>query len=274
MDRIELPMPCIGTMTDMGYAVLYPSNDGLVMVQNGNPSLISEQLLTRDQWQRFGPDALVCGQFYGRYYASYRYPDSQGQDQQGTLIFDLTGEQPYLIRSRHHADAMFYDVADNRLYMAIGSTVYEWDSLLADNDLFTYKSKAFVTPQPTSFGAILVEGSSRDSADQIAAYEAAREEAGLYNEGVIASGALGAALGLSVLGAIPVNGDALRPMPSGPQLAVNVYADGSFIATVTQLGQMDRLPPRLARQWEIEAIGNLDIQEITMAGTAQELRSA
>lgn len=274
MERIELSMPCIGSMTDMGYAVLYPSNDGLVMMQGGAPRLISEQLLTRDQWQRFDPDSLVCGQFYGRYYASYRYTDSQDQIQQGTLIFDLTGAQPYIIRSRHRADAMFYDVTDNRLYMAMGTTVYEWDSLLGDNDLFTYKSKAYVTPQPTSFGAIMVEGGNRDSADQIAAYEAAREQVLMDNESVIASADLGAVLGVAVLGSMPLNGDKLRAMPSGPQLAVNVYADGNFIATVTSLGQMERLPPRLARQWEIEATGNLDIQEITMATTGQELRSA
>lgn len=276
MEHIELSMPCLNEqgMVDMGYAVLYPSNDGLVAIQNGTPNLISGPLLTRDQWLKMDPATMVCGQFYGRFYASYRYQDTAGANQQGMLIFDITGAQPYLIRSQHRADAMFYDITDNRLYMAIGSAIYEWDSLLSDNDIFTYKSKAFVTPQPTSFGAIMVEADSRDNEDGLLAYQAARDAIAAANRAAISSGRIGGALGASSLNSIPVNGDNLKPMPIGPHLAVNVYADSQFVATFTDVGTTDRIPPVLARQWEVEVIGNINIQAITLAGTAQELRTA
>jgi hypothetical protein len=276
MDKIELSMPCLNPqgMVDMGYAVLYPSNDGLVQMAGGVPNLISGSLLTRDQWLKMDPASMVCGQFYGRFYASYRYEDKDDNIQQGTLIFDITGQQPFLIRSQHRADAMFYDITDNRLYMAIGTNVYEWDSLLSDNDLFTYLSKAFVTPQPTSFGAILIEADSRDDTDALLAYQAARDAVSEYNAAILATGRLGAALGASPLGNLSVNGDLLKPMPPGPQMAVNIYADDKFLTTITTIGEMERVPPVLARQWEIEVTGNINIQEITMAGTAQELRSA
>lgn len=276
MEKVELSMPCVNQqgMVDMGYAVVYPSNDGLVLVQNGSPALISGNLLTRDQWLRFDPATMVCGQFYGRFYASYSYIDSELLPNQGTLILDITGEQPYLIRSQHKADAMFYDVTDSRLYMAIGTRVFEWDSLLADNDIMTYKSKVYVTPQPTSFGAILVESDDRSDADAIMAAQAARDEIGNANAAVFDTRKLGGALGMRALNTLTVNGDLLRPMPSGPQLAVNIYADQSFLATITSVGNMERLPPVLARQWEVEVVGNVDVQEITMAGTAQELRGA
>lgn len=276
IENIELSMPCLNQqgMVDMGYAILYPSNDGLVQVADGTPNLISGPLLTRDQWQKMDPATMVCGQFYGRFYASYRYTDTDENLQQGTLIFDITGQQPFLIRSQHRADAMFYDITDNRLYMAIGTNVYEWDSLLSDNDLFTYLSKAFVTPQPTSFGAILIEADGRDDTDALLAYQAARDEVATYNASLLATGHIGGALGVSSVGKLPVNGDLLKPMPSGPQMAVNIYADDKFLTTITTVGEIDRIPPILARQWEIEVAGNINIQEITMAGTAQELRSA
>lgn len=276
MEHLEFNMPCLSQqgMVDMGYAVLYPSNDGLVMVQGGTPNLISGPLLTRDQWQKLVPSTLVCGQFYGRFYASYHYIDTDNKTQQGTLIFDITGSQPFLIRSQHRADAMFYDVTDSSLYMAIGNTVYQWDSLAGDNDIMTYRSKAFVTPQPTSFGAILVEADDRTPPEAIIAAQAARDAVAAANGAVIAARALGGALGLRPVNALPVNGDALKPMPGGPQMSVNVYADDEFVAAITSIGDMERLPPVLARQWEIEVTGNIDIQEITMAGTAQELRSA
>lgn len=276
LENLELSMPCLNAqgMVDMGYAILYPSNDGLVQVAGGAPNLISGPLLTRDQWQKMDPATMVCGQFYGRFYASYRYTDNDDNLQQGTLIFDITGQQPFLIRSQHRADAMFYDITDSRLYMAIGTNVYEWDSLLSDNDLFTYLSKAFVTPQPTSFGAILIEADSRDDNDALLAYQAARDEVAAYNVALLATGRIGGALGVSSIGKLPVNGDLLKPMPSGPQVAVNIYADDRFLTTITTIGEIDRIPPLLARQWEIEVTGNINIQEITMAGTAQELRSA
>lgn len=276
MERVELSMPCLSEkgMIDMGYAALYPSNDGLVMVMNGSPSLISGPLLTRDQWQRLDPASMVCGQFYGRFYTSYRYTDTENLVQQGTLIFDITGEQPYLIRSQHRADAMFYDVTDSRLYLAIGASIYEWDSLLSDNDIMTYRSKAYLTPQPTSFGAIMVEGSSDQDPDALIAYNAERAQVAAENIARFAAKNLEGALGLLPLGLIPMAGDRLREMPIGPQIAVNVFADNEFLATITTIGDVERMPPVLARQWEIEVVGNIDIQEITMAQTAQELRGA
>jgi hypothetical protein len=276
MEHVELSMPCLNAqgMVDMGYAILYPSNDGLVMVQGGTPNLISGPLLTRDQWQRLNPATMVCGQFYGRFYASYSYTDNNGDQQQGTIIFDITGSQPYLIRSQHRADAMFYDVTDSRLYMAIGNTVYEWDSLLADNDIMTYRSKAFLSSMPTSFGVILVEADARTDPDALVAAQAARDAVAAFNAAIFASRKLGAALNSGPLNTILVNGDRLKAMPRGPQMAVNVYADDEFVATVTTIADTERLPAVLARQWEVEVTGNIDIQEITMAGTAQELRGA
>lgn len=276
MEHVELSMPCLNQqgMVDMGYAVVFPSNDGLVMMQGGMPNLVSGSLLTRDQWLRMDPATMVCGQFYGRFYASYQYTAHDDSPQQGTLIFDITGEQPYLIRSQHRADAMFYDVTDSKLYMAIGPNIYEWDSLLSDNDLFTYRSKAFITPQPTSFGAILIEADSRDDTDALLAFQAARDAVTAYNEDLLSSGHIGGALGTSSINRVSVNGDLLKPMPSGPRMAVNVYADSEFVATFTGVGATERIPPVLARQWEVEVTGNINIQAITMAGTAQELRGA
>lgn len=275
MEHLDFNMPCVNPqgMVDMGYAILYPSNDGLVMVQNGTPNLITDPIFTRDQWLKLGPDSMVCGQFYGRFYASYDYTDIKLDRVQGTIILDITGSQPYIIRSPHRADAMFYDITTNKLFMAIGATIYEWDSLLGDNDIFTYLSKAYVTPQPTSFGAILIEADSREDNDAVIAYQAAVAGVIASNTAIFATKHLGGTLNGQLLNSIPVNGNLLKPVPSGPKLSVNIYADDEFVTTINSAGTAERIPPVLARQWEIEVSGNINIQEITMAGTAQELRA-
>lgn len=275
MEHAELSMPCVSLqgMVDMGYSAIYPSNDGLVMVQNGIPNVISEPLMTRDQWQELNPATMVCSQFYGRFYASYSYTDKNLTVQNGTLIFDISGAQPYLIRSQHSATAMFYDVTDNKLYMAIGTSVYEWDSPLAENDVYTYRSKAFVTPEPTSFGVILVEADPRGSYQADLASAASAQKVRLANEALFATKHIGGTMDDEALDILAINSDGLQPMPFEASIAINIYADDKFLATITTIGNAVRIPPKLARQWEIEVTGTIAIDQITIARTAQELRS-
>jgi hypothetical protein len=275
MEKMELNMPCLNAqgMVDLGYAVAYPSHDGLVVVQGGSANVTTAALMTRDQWLKLEPDLMVCGQFYGRYFASYDYLDTDGADVKGTLILDLTGEAPFIIRSQHKAEAFFYEVTTGSLFMVMGTVIYEWDSKQSINDIYTWRSKAFILPAPTSFGAILFELDDREDLDAVLAVEAAVAAALATNTALFAGDTLFGELNGSLINTYPVNGDELVGVPPGPQVSVNVYADGELLAAVSRAGRMQRLPGgKLARQWEIEITGNANIQELTMAGTAQELR--
>lgn len=277
MEKLELNMPCLSQqgMVDLGYSVAYPSHDGLVVVQGGAANVVTAGLMTRDQWLKLKPAELVCGQFYGRYFASYEYTDSDGALKFGTLIVDLTGDSPFIIRSRHKADAFFYDIKSGSLFMAIEGVIYEWDSRLGANDTFTWRSKAFVTPQPTNFGAILFEVDQRRDLDAVIAYEQEVAEIIEQNEALFADTPLRGSINAARVNELTMNGDILTPIPPGPSAVVNIYADGKFYATVSRAGRMERLPAgRLAREWEIEVTGNVSVLEITMATTGQELRSA
>jgi hypothetical protein len=275
-EKMELNLPCLGArgMVDLGYAVAYPSYDGLVVVQGGSASVATGSLFTRDQWLKMDPATMVCGQFYGRLLASYEYTDIDGADVAGTLILDLTGESPFLIRSRHKADAMFYELTSGALYMVFGDTIYEWDSRQAVNDTFTWRSKVFVLPAPTNFGAIYFEIDQGLDPDATLAIETETNAIIAANEALFAGGALGGELNGSLVNQFTVNGDILAPLPVGPRINVNIYADGQFVATVSRAGRMVRLPAgRMAREWEIEVSGNAALVELTMASTALELRN-
>lgn len=277
LEKLELNLPCLNTagMVDLGYAVVYPSHDGLVQVQGGGATVPSAALFTRDQWLRLDPATMVCGQFYGRFFGSYRYTDMDGNLQDGTIILDLTGAQPFLIRSQHTADAFFYEVATGALFFASGDTVYEFDAKEAVNDFYTWRSKVFVIPAPTSFGAALFETDDPDDAQAIAAYQAAVAAIQASNTALFATGQLGGALNDMTLNGLTLNGDNLQSLPAGPQIAVNVYADGQLQATLTTPGVMQRIKGgKVARQWEIEVAGNISLTDLVLAGTGQELRSA
>lgn len=275
MERLELNMPCLNHqgMVDLGYAVAYPSHDGLVVVQGGAANVTTASLMTRDQWLKLKPDQMVCGQFYGRFFGSYNYIDVEGTEVEGTLILDLTGSSPFIIRSQHRAEAFFYEVTSGSLFMVMRGTVYEWDSRQAINDIYTWRSKSFVLPAPTTFGAILFEVDQREDLDAILAMEIATAEALAINTVLFAEDSIFGEINATPLNTYAVNGDNLQAVPSGPQVSVNIYADGELLASVSKAGRMQRLPGgKLAREWEIEITGNASIQELTMAGTAQELR--
>lgn len=275
MEKMELNMPCLNVqgMVDLGYSIAYPSHDGLVVAQNGSANVVTAQLLTRDQWLALKPDVMVCGQFYGRFFGSFSYVDINGTTNQGTLIIDLTGEAPFLIRSQHKADAFFYDVVSGSLFMVIGTAVYEWDSKQAVNDVFTWRSKEFVMPAPTSFGALLLELDKRVDPVVVSAYDAELAAAIARNAALFATHKLGGCINDYALNGGAVNGDLFEQLPRGPHVAVTIYADGELYASVSKAGTMQRLPGgKLARLWEIEIAGNTSVVELNMAGTAQELR--
>ncbi len=276
-EKLELNMPCLNTqgMVDLGYAVVYPSHDGLVKFEEGaGTSLPTGDLFTRDQWLALKPDTMVCGQFYGRFFGAYEYVDVNGITERGTIIVDLTGKDGFIIDSPHKPDAMFYEVQSGALFMVMGATVYEWDSKNAINDIYTWRSKAFVLPAPTNFGAILFEVDQRDDLQAVIAYENEVAAITAANVATVAAGDLGGAMNSSAINVYAVNGDKLLPMPPGPQAAVNLYGDGQFVATVTHAGRMQRLPAgKLFRQIEIEVTGNVAVQEVTLAVTGQELRT-
>lgn len=276
MQRMELNMPGLNPqgMVDLGYAIAYPSHDGLVVVQGGSANVTTSTLMTRDQWLKLKPETMVCGQFYGRFFGSYEYIDTDGSEQKGMIILDLTGSQPFIIRSQHHADALFYDVTSGALFMLIGTTIYEWDSKNAINDIYTWRSKVFMLPAPTNFGVLLCEVDAREDLDELAATEAEREEAAAKNAILFAADSIFGEVNAVPLNTYEVNGDNLVTVPSGPTIAVNIYADGKLIASSSRVGTMQRLPSgKLAREWEIEVTGNVAVLELAVAGTAQELRS-
>ena len=275
MEKMELNMPCLNVqgMVDLGYSIVYPSHDGLIQAQNGGANVVTMQLLTRDQWLTLNPAQMVCGQFYGRFFGSYRYTDTDGIEVEGTLIVDLTGDTPFLIRSRHCADAFFYDVVSGSLFMVVGTTVYEWDSKQSIADVFTWRSKEFVLPAPTSFGSIMFELDKRIDPEAVIAFEAALAAAKAANIAMMALGGINGAINDIAMNTQAINGDLLQALPVGPFVSITVFADGEFYATVSHASTMQRLPGgKLARIWEIEVAGNTDVVDVTMAGTAQELR--
>lgn len=277
-ERIEQNLPCINArgIVDLGYSVVYPSHDGLVLVTSSGATVTTTRIFSRDDWLRINPYGMVAGQYNGRYFTSFSYSDVDGTEYRGTFIMDLTGEQPFLIRSDVSSTAMFFDILTGQLYMLIDGSIYQWDALSEPSALLSWKSKIFALPKPTNFGAILIESDASLTSEQISAIEAEIARITAENAVTFAQRSIGGELNGGALNVYPVNGDALQQVPSlSRSVSVSVYADRKLVATVGKVNKMSRLPSGfLASLWEIEVSSDTSITQITMAGTGAELAGA
>jgi hypothetical protein len=273
--RIERDLPCINSrgVVDMGYSVVYPSHDGLVQVSAGAANVVSTGMFSRDDWLRLNPFGMVASQYNGRYFTSYNYSDVQNIEHSGTFLLDLTGEQAFLIRATVRAQAMFYDKTVGVLYLLIDGSIYEWDAQSEANAIQTWRSKLFVLPTPTNFGAVLVEGDANMSDTQAIALQAEIDRIKAANTAAFNSRTLEGEVNGMALNVMTMNGDILQPVPTlSMKLAVNIYADRKLVATTSRLNLMDRLPSGFkARVWEVEVTGDAPITQVTLATTGAEL---
>lgn len=277
-ERIEQNLPCINArgIVDLGYSVAYPSHDGLVLVTASGATVATTRIFSRDDWLRLNPYGMVAGQYNGRYFTSFSYSDVNGTEFRGTFILDLTGEQPFLIRSDVSSTAMYFDLPTGQLYMLIDGAIYQWDSLSEPSALLSWKSKIFALPKPTNFGAILIESDTGLTGEQIEAIQAEIARITAENVATFAQASIGGELNGGALNVYPVNGDALQQVPTlNRSVSVSVYADRKLVATVGKVNTMARLPSGfLASLWEIEVSSDTSITQITMAGTGAELAGA
>ena len=272
MEKMELNLPCVSArgIEDLGYAVAYPSNDGLVMVSSAGAQIVTNGLMTKQAWEKVNPWSIHSGQRDGRYFACYVKTTDVAVLE--VMIFDTNREQPFVVRCDIIPDAMFFDIKTGSLYFCSGLSVFEFDPAGNPNVTMSWKSKEFIMPKPTNFGAILIEVDNSPSPEDLQAIQDQIDEDTAYNKTLLAGPSVGD-VNSNFLNEYELNGDNLINLRGRSySLSVFVIADDEIIATVNNVNRMARLPSGfLARKWEIMVSGDLNVVEITMAQTGFEL---
>lgn len=124
----------------MGYGVTWASPDGLCFVGSGGAKILTEGMMTRDDWQAIKPETIIGTMYEGRYLGFYTVAGVQKgfmldpQNPTGLYFFDFG------------ADAVYFDDLQDALYVLQGTSVKKWDAGAALN--VTFKSKLFHLPKP------------------------------------------------------------------------------------------------------------------------------
>lgn len=282
LDRIESNLPCINTrgVVDLGYAIAYPTHEGLAVAKaDGAIGIITGAIFNPDDWRALAPASMVAGQVSGRYVASYRTLDNDGNPVVGTLIIEVAGDTAFLIRSDIEADAFFYDLETGFLYFRDHgtATVRQFDPPDGPRAIMQWRSKEFILPGEDNFGVIRIDAKLEMTAAEADALADEIEAIILANATLMNEGPIGGDIGGEMIGGVAVAGDLLDLIPTATAttIAVNVYANGRLRASVSRINRTARLPAGFkARKWEIEVVGDVTVEQISMAATVEELMRA
>lgn len=278
MVKLEQNFPCINAsgVVDMGYAICFPTDEGLAAVRgDGSIGLVSATLFGRYEWKALDPDTIVAAQYGGRYVAFYDTVNADGDDVVGGM-FIAVGENPFLGRTRVQAQAAFFDITESALYYVPtgGEAIYRYDAPGAVRDTIYWKSKEFWSNTPTNYGALRVDADGTLSPEEaanlavlIAAITAANQLL-LDNDEVISD------INSMELNVTPLAGDNLTPIPSGlGEVQVGIWANRVKVASISVSNRDVRLPAGFtAELWEIDVSTDARVMNITMGETMDDLR--
>jgi hypothetical protein len=295
LQKIEQNLPCINprSIVDLGYAVAYASNEGLVVTRaNGEMGLVTGNLFDREDWNKLSPATMISAQLDGRYVAFYDQLLEDGTRQKGALFIDVSGNPSFLFRSDTYAQAARYGIPDSGLYyMPPGvAEVRQLDAPAAIKKTLYWRSKEFLLPYPENYGAIMIDLVPDATKTDAAADAALVAQITAANQALITAGSIGGDIdggAPAVPPTVPntppaapidsfcINGDMLTPLPhpTATTLTVGIYADDVRVASVGEGNRALRLPGGFkARKWEIDVYTNARIERIIIAKTMDDMK--
>lgn len=233
-----LSRPSIVSMTD---AVYYAGEEGLTRIDAGGQSVITRELVTREQWnQRFFPSdimAVVAGTSAYTAFYSNRFGFELDLAEPARGIIQIT--------SPDDVQAFNTDDEGQRPIIVYDDTPYAFAENGMVPDSYVWKSKEFFVTKPVNFGACQINGAMPDPDD--------------YD---------------TVLGVT-------KTVPGDFVLVCRliITADGAVVYDEFQpantLNEPFKLPSNFKAQvWQVTILGNIPISRVVLAETEKELATA
>lgn len=294
MDSVE---PCvsrrsIATTID---GVYYASPQGMIRATGGATQLVTRQLFTREEWQKYFSPTTVYGVPYGVEYIAFSTQST------GFIFAPMDPSTPLAQLDRFsNVVAIQQDQYSGDVYILQNNQARLWDPVNTIPYSFTWQSKQFDLPKPVNFGAMRLKfnaGTIQISPAQLADYTA-------YNARRILKP-------LNTINGAPINGvrklqqpgfsnpvgyspppEIRNPLGGSPLYNISQYTTIQGGATVIVQARdlissafvtvfngsltserLYKLPAGIKSDgWQVTIIGNTPIYSFAMAETAKELQ--
>lgn len=153
--KSDVVEPCMSRrgVVPSSVGVYYPSPNGLMLVGgSGEPTLVTKDIVTKDEWlSRYTPANLFATQ-YGIQYIAFVSP---------SLGFIFTpaeqGQKLVEIDRFQNVEGIETDKYTGQVYLLYQDRVWNWDPIDVERLYWTWKSKEFHLPKPVNFGAAKIK---------------------------------------------------------------------------------------------------------------------
>ena len=272
LEKLEAGLPCVSRrgIVDLGYAAIYPSAEGLVLITGNQTDLITRSIFTRDQWDELSPSTISAARFERKYLftrnvTSFDFydggdPDGWGMDLEETLI----GSGP-----TREGGSSTYPIYD---FGSPGSTFGEQrvGILDLDGEVPTFVDTDLALPLATFYDEKTTNLYMLDEDGvTVLRWEDRRAAAATMTwRSKLLSGTAP-----TTYGAIYVR--TKRPLTTDDTFTVEVFGDGDSKRQVARANVCERLPAdRMHEEWEIEITSSVEVVAVFMGATPDEVMRA
>lgn len=296
MDAVE---PCLSRrgMVATVAGAYYPSLNGLALINSAGVQIVTQDILTKEEWSSYNPANIFAAQL-GLQYIGFS-SSSFG------FVFNPTEPKTKLVELDRFIDVagIETDRYTGNVNLIIADRVYDWDPGNVERLWWRWRSKEFHLPKQVNFGAVKIKFNTADheiGADITETY-------GAYNDARFADGPL------NELGGHPLADNEVEytdpgmteeivydplipqfrtPLGGGPMYPLvslsTQLAGVRFIAYIILGGQRTkvfdrvfydeeiiRMPVGFKRDvWQFEVLGNTHVYSIQIGETGKDLARA
>lgn len=236
--RLDIAQACvnINSVVDMGEYVLYAGPDGLVAVSGSQAEVVTRGLVSPEQWNdNFHPTSLRAFIYEGTYVAFWSYGGSYGG-----WVFDPRASEAALSTLTVSSEVRggYTNPKSGELYIIVGNKIKKFRGGSTPKTA-KWKSKKYVTPAPVSMGWVSVKADAYPVTVKV------------WGDG-------------SVIAEYTIS--------YSSNVYTQVTTTPSGISNATLREPVMRLPATRAQEWEVEVSGAVDINEVCLAQSMDEIR--
>lgn len=188
MDDPQAVFPCVSKrgIRSLGWGVVYPSDQGLVIVSQQGTELLTQAYYSRDEWQQLANGGVFsCSMMYdNRYYAFWTNSDGAGE----CLTFSPKDPKAVLTQNSQLVSGAWMDPETGIAYVMDEDTgqIGQWDAHPALTLTAEWLSKQYDLRSPQNFGAGYLDADFSVTAAEAAAVDAENAIISAYNSTLIA----------------------------------------------------------------------------------------
>lgn len=149
MDAIE---PCLSRrgMVATTVGAYYPSINGLVLADASGARVITQDILTKEEWEQYSPSSIYAAQL-GLQYIAFN-------SSSGGFVFNPTEPETKLVELEgfQQVEGIETDKYSGDVLLLAQDRVWNWDPSSSERLAWQWQSKKYQTPEPMNLGAFRV----------------------------------------------------------------------------------------------------------------------